>query len=106
MKNGPRPAIADVLADPARIDAAVARAIREEVSEQVRLGNALPTLENGQVVWLSAEEVLARLANEGPAERLQRGGDEGEEGVRGGYARPPRRPATAGEDQAGEGHVG
>ncbi len=58
------------LANPALIDAAVRRAVREAVLMHARLGNPVCTSKDGKVVWLSPQEVFDLFAGEprpGPA---------------------------------------
>ena len=49
-----------------RIDHAIRKAMREAVLTHARLGQPVSTLRDGQVVWLSPEEVFALFANSPP----------------------------------------
>jgi hypothetical protein len=40
---------------------AIRQGVREELLSQARAGNSVPVSENGQVVWLSPEEIFRRL---------------------------------------------
>jgi hypothetical protein len=52
--------VAELLADRELIDAALSRAARDAILEHARAGHPVATWKDGQVVWLSPEEVLAR----------------------------------------------
>jgi hypothetical protein len=52
----------ETLADQARIDAALARAVREALLAHARAGRAVPTWRDGQVVWVQPAEILAQYA--------------------------------------------
>lgn len=58
--------IAERLADNALITAAIQKAVREAVLRHARAGNPVADWQNGRVVWVSPEEVLASLASESP----------------------------------------
>ncbi len=55
--------IADLLADGDLVGSALARASREALLSHARAGRAVPICPNGQIIWLSPEEVLAKLAS-------------------------------------------
>jgi hypothetical protein len=50
--------------DRALIDAAIRKAVREEVLSNARLGFPVCTLRDGKVVWLSPQEIFEQFANE------------------------------------------
>jgi hypothetical protein len=52
------------LANRALIDAAIRKAVREEVLSNARLGFPVCTLRDGKVVWLSPQEIFEQFANE------------------------------------------
>jgi hypothetical protein len=54
--------IAELLADSDLVSSALARASREALLSHARAGRAVPICPNGKVIWLSPEEVLAKLA--------------------------------------------
>jgi hypothetical protein len=56
----------EALANPALIDAAVRKAVREAVLMHARLGNPVCTSKDGKVVWLSPQEVFDLFASEPP----------------------------------------
>jgi hypothetical protein len=56
----------EALANPALIDAAVRKAVREAVLMHARLGNPVCTWKDGRVVWLSPQEVFDQFASEAP----------------------------------------
>jgi hypothetical protein len=45
------------------IEAALKRLGREVVLTHARAGRSVPSWENGKVVWISPEEILARFSN-------------------------------------------
>jgi hypothetical protein len=64
MKEGRRPPIAERLADHTLMEAAVRRAVREALLAHARAGNPVASWEDGKVVWIQPDEILARLAQE------------------------------------------
>jgi hypothetical protein len=56
--------IAQYLADPAVMEAAIGRAVREAGLTHARAGRPVATWRDGKVVWLQPDEVFALLANE------------------------------------------
>jgi hypothetical protein len=63
MNDRPRPSIAELLADNSIITAAIGRGVREALLEHARAGRAVPSWQEGKVVWIPPEEILARLAD-------------------------------------------
>ncbi|HEY7422787.1 MAG TPA: hypothetical protein VH682_00870 [Gemmataceae bacterium] len=59
MSDQPRRSIAELLADHDLITAAVNRAFREAVLKHARAGQAIAVSQNGEVVWIPPEEILA-----------------------------------------------
>lgn len=45
---------------------AIRRGVHEELLSQARAGNSVPVSENGQVVWLSPDEIYKRLGYTAP----------------------------------------
>ncbi len=64
MMPSSRPSLAELMANPRIIEAAVQRAVREAVRMQVQLGKPVAALRDGRVVWLEPSEVLAQLPKE------------------------------------------
>jgi len=52
--------IAAVLTDRAKIDEALAKAMRESLLTHARLGRSVPQQSNGKVVWITPAEIFAR----------------------------------------------
>jgi hypothetical protein len=63
VKEESRPTIAELFADDALITAAIQRGVREAVLKHAQAGQAVPTWQDGKVVWIPAEEILARLSD-------------------------------------------
>jgi len=59
----PRRPLKELLADNDLINAALARASREALLSHARAGRAVPICPNGEIVWLSPEEILAQYAD-------------------------------------------
>ncbi len=64
MTNGTRRSIAEILADPRILEAAVQRAVRAAVLAHARAGNPVATWRDGKVVWIQPAEILAQFAAE------------------------------------------
>jgi hypothetical protein len=62
MSDLPRPP-SEILADHTAIHQAISRAVRDAVLRSAQAGQPVATWQDGKVVWLPAEEVLARLSN-------------------------------------------
>ncbi len=63
--------IAELLADHALINEAIARAVRDAVLKHALSGQPVATWQNGQVIWIKPDEVLSRLANGSTAPSTQ-----------------------------------
>jgi hypothetical protein len=63
MNEQPPSSIAELLADDALINEAIARAVREAVLKHARAGQPVATWQNGQVIWIEPDEILSHLAN-------------------------------------------
>jgi hypothetical protein len=63
MKEQPQRSLAELLADRALVMEAIRRAVREAVLDHARAGRPVATWENGRVVWIPPEVILARLAD-------------------------------------------
>ncbi len=63
MSEEPRPSIAELLANKALLTEAVTRAVREAVLSHARAGRPVATCEDGKVVWISPEKILAQFAD-------------------------------------------
>jgi hypothetical protein len=64
-KSSRQASISDLLADHALITAAIRRAARAAVLAHAQAGHPVATCQNGEVVWVPAQEVLARLSGDG-----------------------------------------
>jgi hypothetical protein len=53
--------IAEMIADNDLMTEAIRQGVREELLAHARAGNSVPSSENGQIVWLSPEEIYRRL---------------------------------------------
>jgi hypothetical protein len=53
--------IADLADDDDVITEAIRQGVREELLSHARAGNPVPISENGQIIWLSPEEIYRRL---------------------------------------------
>jgi len=53
--------ISEMVADSDLMTEAIRQGIRDELLSQARAGNSVPVFENGQIVWLSPEEIYKRL---------------------------------------------
>jgi hypothetical protein len=53
--------ISEMIDDDELITEAIWQGIREELLSHARASNSVPTSENGQVVWLSPDEIYRRL---------------------------------------------
>jgi hypothetical protein len=56
--------ITELLANHALVTAAITRAVRRAVLEHARAGRPVAAWQDGKVVWISPEEILARFAND------------------------------------------
>ena len=65
-----RPDAKVLFADGRKIDAALAKAIRQAVLEHKRAGNPIAVWQDGRVVWIPAEEIV--IHDEPPIERNDR----------------------------------
>jgi hypothetical protein len=63
MKGQSRSRISELMADHELISEAICRAMREAVLKHARAGRPVPTWQEGKVVWIPPEEVLARFSN-------------------------------------------
>lgn len=59
---------ADRVHDHARIDEALAEAVREAVEQHRRAGNPVAIWRDGRVCWIEARDIPAELAAGGPDE--------------------------------------
>lgn len=63
MNEPDRPSISDLMADRALINKAIGQGVRDAILQHARAGNPVATWQDGKVVWISAEEALARMDN-------------------------------------------
>jgi hypothetical protein len=68
MSEPTRPSIRALLADHALITAAITRGVRRAVLEHARAGRLIAVWEDGKVVWIPPQEMLARLSADAEAE--------------------------------------
>lgn len=73
MNDRPRPSIADLMADHELITAAINRAVREAIRKHAQAGHPIATVEDGKVVWVTPEEILAQLSAESQIGRTKDG---------------------------------
>ena len=59
-KERPR-TIAEMIADSDLMTEAIRQGVREELLSHARAGNSVPVSENGQIVWLTPDEIYRRL---------------------------------------------
>ena len=59
--------ISEMIADSALMTEAIRQGVREELLSQARAGNSVPSSENGQIIWLSPEEIYRRLGYSPPS---------------------------------------
>ena len=53
--------IAEMIADSDLMTEAIRKGVHEELLSHARAGNSVPVSENGQIVWLSPDEIYRRL---------------------------------------------
>ena len=53
--------ISEMVADSELMTEAIRQGVREELLSHARAGNSVPVTENGQIVWLSPDEIYRRL---------------------------------------------
>jgi len=58
--------IPEMLDDDELMTEAIRQGIRDELLSQARAGNPVPVSENGQIVWLSPDEIYRRLGYVAP----------------------------------------
>jgi hypothetical protein len=61
MAEEPKRSIAEMIADSELMTEAIRQGVREELLSHARAGNSVPVSENGQIVWLSPDEIYQRL---------------------------------------------
>jgi hypothetical protein len=60
--------IAEMIDDDELMTEAIRQGVREELLSHARAGNSVPISENGQIVWLSPDEIYRRLGFTPPAD--------------------------------------
>ena len=58
--------ISEMIDDDELMTEAIPQGVREELLSHARAGNSVPVSENGQIVWLSPEEIYRRLGHAVP----------------------------------------
>jgi hypothetical protein len=53
--------LSEMIDDDELMTEAIRQGVREELLAQARAGNSVPVCENGQIVWLSPDEIYQRL---------------------------------------------
>ena len=61
MAEEPTRSIAEMIDDDELMTEAIRQGVREELLSHARAGNSVPVSENGQIVWLSPDEIYQRL---------------------------------------------
>jgi hypothetical protein len=61
VNDQPRRSIAELFADDSLINAAIEQAARQAILKHAQAGQPVATWQDGKVVWIPAEEILARL---------------------------------------------
>jgi hypothetical protein len=61
MTEPRRASNSELMADHALITEAIARGVREAVLQHARAGRPVPIWQDGKVVWIPPDEILARL---------------------------------------------
>ena len=61
MADERKRSISEMIADNELMNEAIWQGIREELLSHARAGNSVPSSENGQIVWLSPDEIYQRL---------------------------------------------
>jgi hypothetical protein len=56
----------EMLEDSELMTEAIHQGVREELLSHARAGNSVPVSENGQIVWLSPDEIYKRLGYAAP----------------------------------------
>jgi hypothetical protein len=59
--------LSEMIADSQLMTDAIRQGIREELLSHARAGRSVPISENGQVVWLSPDEIYRRLGYAPPS---------------------------------------
>jgi hypothetical protein len=68
MTETRQPSIAEQMANPRLIEAAIQRAVRDAVLMHARAGRSVPAMRHGKVVWIPPEEILALPPLDEPTE--------------------------------------
>jgi hypothetical protein len=66
MNDQSRSSIAELLANHDLITAAINRAVREAVLKHAQAGHPIAVSQNGEVVWIPPEEILAEFSGDLP----------------------------------------
>lgn len=61
MPEEPEPTISGLIENDELMADAIRQGVREELLSHARAGRSVPFSENGEVVWLSPEEIYRRL---------------------------------------------
>jgi hypothetical protein len=64
MNEQTQSSLTDLLLDPTVVHAALNRAFQEAVRKHAQAGLPMATWQDGKVVWITAEEIFARLRRE------------------------------------------
>jgi hypothetical protein len=59
--------ISELIDDDELMTEAIGQGVREELLSHARAGNSVPISENGQIIWLSPEEIFQRLGHAPPS---------------------------------------
>jgi hypothetical protein len=66
MPEKPVRSISEMLEDDDLITEAINQGVREALLDHARAGNPVPVSENGQIVWLTPDEIYRRLGCAAP----------------------------------------
>ena len=76
MANQPEKDISELLSNSELMTQAIQQGVRDELLSHARAGNPVPVSENGEIVWLSPEEIFRRLGCALPASPLPSDGNQ------------------------------
>lgn len=68
MANDKERSLSELIADTDLMTAAIRQGVREELLSHARAGNPVPESRDGQVVWITPEEIFKRLGSVPPSE--------------------------------------
>src|SRR5438128_3477170 len=66
MAEEPKRSISEMIDDDELMTEAIRQGVRKELLSHARAGNSVPVSDNGQIVWLSPDEIYKRLGYTAP----------------------------------------